>query len=839
MCPGLNADLKKQIEVDYANICHTLGAQLYYEVDPVKARYYLEKALNLNPITITKVELAYLMLINLAKSSTQQDKKWAKNILDEIAQNPNDLEEFAIVFKNLALTYYSGNTRWELAKDSDKADYYWKILADAQFKEQVAISFHKEACNYHGMFLARNTYLFGQNQQEHINNKTGDHLTTADMPESYFKKIIALGDVHGYLGLGLCHFWKGIYDQADLCFSKIITGLSPQPLEINEAHEVDLDRINQAIAFWCKGAIIFTKKINTSDYKLGITLMEMAFQKLPILTSSELFVRHLPVDILQEVCMAADHAVSSQSNSNLDITLIYLIGRIYGALPNCQMHGMNYISHAAGRDHNWALLYLGCCQNFDKEDANTKANYLLKIKKNNENDLCYIQAQYYLQKIAQWGILNALLGLAQTKLTEGKLHEWLSELKPDEFVYDFLFNNVTENLHPKEQMSKELYTTLMNDESICGRMIKSMILISDSSLNEVKQGIAVGEKILPDLRKAHKKGYEVWKKFLEGLPLLESFVRTTKDVQITLEEFKKIYLVAKGGNNVVRIGVAVNILMDKVAAHDVRACIKEIGKKVIVKDYARKMLNDTLSLDKTSSFGLFERMITGLLLNGLANYLFKHGDKKEAETYLAISSKFSVKYAKTMRNSEQDIKKSDSPKLIRISASNDKVDKVSTAGQKEELVSFKENDVSTMALRYRTALSLIEKKEDVLGCEMLNKLAGENYFDAVVVVLLKVLDGSFTIQLPDNTLIDYFMVAAFAYVTIQINAIAMEKGPIDNFKRLYSYLMIGESGRLGPEKQRIAKLLLSKAQEKNCELHKYLFGEKKEAGEHSEKVGEV
>ena len=669
-CPELSADLKKQIQMDCANICHTLGAQLYYEVDPVKARYYLEKAFNLNPMTITKVELAYLLLINLAKSSTQQDKKWAKNVLDEIAQNPEDLEEFAIVFKNLGLIYYSGNTQWELAKDNDKAVYYWKILADAQFKEQAAISFHKEACNYYGMFLARNKYLSGQNQQEHTNNKTEDHLTKADLPEPYFKKIIALGDVHGYLGLGLCNFWKGIYDQADVCFSKIITGLSPQPLEISEAHEADLDRINQAIAFWCKGSIIFTKKIESSDHKLGITLMEMAFQKLPILTSSELFLRHLPTDILQELSMAADHVVSGQSNSNLDITLIYLVGRLYGVLPNCQMHGMKYVSYAAERDHNWALLYLGCCQNFDKEDANIKANYLVKIKKNSENDLCYIQAQYYLQKFAQWGILSALLGLAQTKLTEGKLHEWLSELKVDEFGYDFLFNNITENLHPKELVSDEVYKTLMNDESICGRMIKSMILMSDPNIKDVKVGLTVGEKILPDLRKAHKRGYEVWKKFLEGLPLLETFVRTAKDDQITLEEFKKIYLVAKSGNNAARISVAAIILMDKVAAHDVRACIKEIGKKDLVKDYARKILNDALSLDKVSSFSLFEKMITGLLLNSFVDYLFKHGDKKEAERYAAIASKLGYKPAKRMQNSIQDTKKSDAPKLIRISASN-------------------------------------------------------------------------------------------------------------------------------------------------------------------------
>lgn len=796
-CHSLEEDLKKELIKDLNNRHYHLGTKVYYDTDPEKAYEHLSKVVTYsNHLLLPKLELAYLVLIHLAKKSSLEDKQKAEKLFDEVAQNPELLERYAIIFRNLAFHHEYGAQESGLEKNISKAQKYWKILADANFKNEDAKKILLEACDVYGKYLAKKYYLnlFDPQQSADTHN---------DSPEKYFEKLILFNDIRGYLGLGLCHYSNGNYQDALECFGKVIEsldGILKKPLVPNQSDE-ETDKLS--IALWCSGTILFAEKIPGKKND-GISLMHKALEKLPISHSLSFLLRETREDFLKKL-----YAVYSTDKSKLqeqDSRLLYIVGRLLVMEEGSDQQGLECLNLALKKDHPWSQLYLGL-ESISGERLNERTFRLIDVCKKGVNKDCVEVAKFNLDRYAKAGLLNALLYLITSKYDEGgkpAVDEWLSNLDIFKLDPERLFLNINEKIDPRVILKDEnLYNLIMNDESLKVRGFKALVTMNI----DIHNGLSLGEKLLPELRKVSKENGDMWQQFLV-LARMERARENLWEKKVKLYDkiMDDFCFLSKNGNKIGDLGIALLILTEQLAPDNAKKMLKkfvgvDLGKKS-VKEYAQTKID--LVFKNISDLKFYEKHLGGAMLYDIAHYFAKKENKELAKKYAEISLKLEYKDAQkildTINNKDHHLKAKKTPtEVIRVQVSEIKTVNPQTGKEEKKL--------NVPAMYYQAALQLLDGKDIPAGLNMLKELAKkERHFQSGVILLLKFFEG--IAQLSQEEMNTFFIQVARGFLIIKKTNIPMKPEDMENFYKLVSIVNNCSKDSTNSEKQLQANAMI-------------------------------
>lgn len=616
---------KKQIEKDLAYIHHSLALLVYYNDNPKQAYRHLCLAKALDEIDETKIALAYLLLTSYAKESTSEEKQWAEEYFVNHVQTK--LEEYIHMTRNLAMQYGAGHEAYGVEKNNKKSQKYWKLLADATFESAEAITIRTEACNR----LAEKYFY----ESDQITEDTNELI---DKAETYFKKVVAAGDNRGWLGVGRCKYKKGKYTEAAACFDNVISHFKNGTLKLNE---INSEVVRLTMALWCKGTLLFTSRIPGGKNE-GIALLHLALEKIPSVPAVSFLIDEVPKDIMHEITKDVIHCD--------DPRFLYIIGRIFLSVKETQEVGLQYIRLAAQNNHNWAQLYLGVPLTMGEKHASQKALWLTQVQKKSDADECFALANSYLCTYASSGILAALLQLAKQHYQEGALDEWLSNLNPQKIQYEHLFNNHTDEVNIQKILNDQtLYTQIMSNESISGRILKTIILMKKA---EFEKALQVGEKLLPELKKVSAEVYAMWQQFLMESRIHIALLYLNKDEKSMLEEEIIRYFCTSQKNNMIgSLVIAVFILTEKIAPDAAKKILKKydlVSSKQSVKEYAQNKIE--VIEKQINKLNARETDFCSCLFLTLSNYYCDKKNLTKAKKYVTIAKELGNTYADSLLN---------------------------------------------------------------------------------------------------------------------------------------------------------------------------------------------
>jgi hypothetical protein len=782
-CKNISLDSQHLLNRQLAVIYHLLGAKAYYETDPMHAKQCLQKAIEVDTAGAmsSKIDLAFLYLTQLNTSASAQEKEWAETVLQDTARDPLLLQEHYEIYQSLALLYYNGFNQFDIKKDMSRAEKYFHILANAQFKDKAFMSYQHDAWYYMGMILARNHYF---------NSST--LLDTQDFAESYFKKLIEQGNSIGWFGLGLCHFWKENYPQAEECFNNVLFNQRPA---CDDQDQLDDSTMQRAIVWWLVGFMQCIQSNATEiNQEKGIAHMQFAHEILPVTSSIHTFYGYMKSCALEQFLSVAALRYANGQTGDTDLIWIYLAGRLMESMPQCAKQALEYVQYAAQHGHRWAQLHQGV-RHDDFSDAivTDKAALLMRINRQDDKDICWVQAQECLERYAQYGVANALFAVAKEQWKAGKWEKWIHTLSMDHLEYYFLFNNLTVPLDLQLIVAgTDIYEYIHKNHCIGARLLRTLALIAEK---KYVQAIAIGESLLKNIS---GKAEHVWTRFLASLYTHHGFITLSHTSPTDL--LRTFVRGMQKGNRVAGYGVAYIVLSGKLNPEESRKILKECGEHIDkrgVKYYAQNILDQ--SLVQKDTYDAPERTLASYILVCLAGYYCKHDQDTVSYTY--------AKAALQMGNT--DVQKI--LDLLAIKKGRSKKCNIKTTEELQSDIALRMKDkAARQSVEYARAMELINNKQSQ-GHVLMEQLADEHYFNAMLMMLLNGINQ--VISVPEEKLISYFIKTSLAYIQIKKISAQLHTHNANFFKLVFAKICSYKEGEEGLFKQQLVQHLLAKAQQ--------------------------
>lgn len=623
---------KKEIRDHIAFMHHNL-AMLTYHKDPQLAKDQLTSALKYSKNPVFELEKAFLILSSLYRSTTLEEKKWAEDILNEHGNDPEIVEEQSIFYKFLAIIFEQGDHGKGIESDIEKAQNYWRILTKASHTTPKAHDLYFEACYSYALNLAKKIYLSPKD--------LSPILSDSEKPEAYFNTLIQNKRLEGIVGLGLCFLWQGLYDDADKCFTDAVVQITPIPFTRETIKECPKDRYLQAQAFWYKGLIAYAK--NNREH--AFTLMGLALEKLPVTTKLDCLYAHTPQNLLMKFLVDAQRCLGNKSKDNVDVNGLYIAGRLLCSQQKYYEKGISFIAHALLQKQRFAQLYMGSCDNVPLVTFNNKVDLLQQIQPENPDDVCYMQARYYIEMYANWGILTALLDDAKKNWKEGSIDCWLENLVTKEFMYEYLFDNTTQKMPIVETLNDpQLYNHILNHASPGARLLQILIYASEK---KVKEAIAIGEKLIrklktnanfdtdshiPNLCTTLEYFLSVVK-FRNALIIFNNDLSTPAALAQVLKDFNDIY---KKGNNAAAFGIAASVLMGRVTPDKAKSILGLSQKDEVKKYVLEKIL--PLAVKEIKKQKKLDILLASRLIDTVMGFYVHNTDKNGKKIHQQFSN---------------------------------------------------------------------------------------------------------------------------------------------------------------------------------------------------------